>query len=424
MKFKLPDIGEGVAEGEIVQWLVNPGETIKEDQPLVEVMTDKVTAEIPSPVTGTIQQLFGEAGDVIAVGSVIADIDTDGSSTGNTGEKDTPPATTTSSTKGQSSIEAPASKPAPAANAAPIATSGTHHGNALTANKVLAAPATRKRARQLGVNLTTVAGTGPKGRITPSDVAAAANDHRNGNASFVPAGSTVSIPADRREPFKGIRRKIAEHLSLSKQKAPHFAYVEEIDVTELVSLRKQLKNDAAEQGIKLTYLPFIMLAVSRALSEFPILNSTLDDTAGELVYKGAHNLGMAVDTDNGLVVPNIPKVQGQTLIGLAQQVNQLANKARTGSLSQADVTGGTFTITSIGSIGGLFGVPIINYPEVAILGVNSIRPRPMVVDGDIAVREVFYLSLSCDHRVVDGADAARFMNTLKALLEQPARLLV
>jgi pyruvate dehydrogenase E2 component (dihydrolipoamide acetyltransferase) len=413
MQFKLPDIGEGVAEGEIVQWLVNPGDTIKEDQALVEVMTDKVTAEIPSPVTGTIQQLFGEAGDVIAVGSVIADIDTDGSATDK-------PAANTSEPASPKPIETKQQ-----ANPQPAVATVASAPSAPTSNdKVLAAPATRKRARQLGVNLTTVAGTGPKGRITPSDVAAAANGHNNNNGAFTGAASTVSIPADRREPFKGIRRKIAEHLSLSKQKAPHFAYVEEIDVTELVSLRKQLKNDAAEQGIKLTYLPFIMLAVSRALSEFPILNSTLDDTAGELVYKGAHNLGMAVDTDNGLVVPNIPKVQGQTLLGLAQQVNQLADKARTGSLSQADVTGGTFTITSIGSIGGLFGVPIINYPEVAILGVNSIRPRPMVVDGDIAVREVLYLSLSCDHRVVDGADAARFMNTLKALLEQPARLLV
>lgn len=413
MQFKLPDIGEGVAEGEIVQWLVNPGDTIKEDQALVEVMTDKVTAEIPSPVTGTIQQLFGEAGDVIAVGSVIADIDTDDSATDKPAEKMTEPASPQPLETKQQANPQPAVATVASAPSAPTSN-----------NKVLAAPATRKRARQLGVNLATVAGSGPKGRITPSDVAAATNGHRNGNASFLPAGSTVSIPADRREPFKGIRRKIAEHLSLSKQKAPHFAYVEEVDVTELVNLRQQLKPVAAEKDIKLTYLPFIMLAVSRALSEFPVLNSALDEAAGELVYKGAHNLGLAVDTDNGLVVPNIPKVQGQSLLSLAQQVNQLAEKARSGSLSQTDVTGGTFTITSIGSIGGLFGVPIINYPEVAILGVNSIRPRPMVVDGEIAVREVLYLSLSCDHRVVDGADAARFMNRLKALLEQPARLLV
>lgn len=412
MKFKLPDIGEGVAEGEIVQWLVKPGDAIKEDQALVEVMTDKVTAEIPSPVTGVIQQLFGDAGQVIAVGSVIAEIDTDGSAMSPSPAKaeEAIPASNTATVKS----DCPVIQPVPAPAATAVLAKPTN-------GRVLAAPATRKRARTLGVDLAALIGTGPKGRITPSDVAQAA---AGGGSQPAFATATVLIPADRREAFKGIRRKIAEHLSLSKQKAPHFAYVEEVDVTDLVNLRKQLKPTAAEQGIKLTYLPFIMLAVSQALSEFPVLNSTLDEDAGELVYKGAHNLGMAVDTDNGLVVPVIPKAQGQPLLALAQQVNQLADKARTGQLSQADVTGGTFTITSIGSIGGLFGVPIINYPEVGILGINSIMPRPVVVDGDIVVRDILYLSLSCDHRVVDGADAARFMNTLKALLEAPARLLI
>jgi pyruvate dehydrogenase E2 component (dihydrolipoamide acetyltransferase) len=239
-----------------------------------------------------------------------------------------------------------------------------------------------------------------------------------------PQNTTTAPAADQRIPLTGIRRKIAQHLVHAKQTAPHFGYVDEVDMTEIVRLRTQLKPMAQDQGTKLVYLPFIMLAVLSGLKAFPSLNASLDDAAQEIVLHSAYNLGVAVDTDQGLIVPVVPNANTQSLFGLAQAIQTLADKARTGKLAPADVQGSTFTLTSIGSIGGLFGLPIINHPEVAILGINKIIDRPVVQDGQVVVRPMMYLSLSCDHRVVDGAMAARFLNHVIDQLQNPLRLVM
>lgn len=423
VEFKLPDIGEGVAEGEIVQWLVSVGDTIAEDQSLVEIMTDKVTAEIPSPCNGVIKELRGNVGDVIPVESVIVIIDShsaDSKKTSATPEK-------TAAEANGHAVSAPA---AVATQSKPSISTGSSVSNHQRSegSRVLAAPATRKLARTLGLDLNTIAGTGPRGRVTPDDVKLASASPVA--ACSRQAGSVVTLPtasgsqSETRVPYTGIRRKIGDHLVKSKQTAPHFAYVDEVDVTDLVKLRKQLKADAAEQGVKLTYLAFIVKAVVDGLKQFPTLNSSLDEACNTLIQKQYYNIGIAVDTPQGLVVPVIHHAETLSVLQIALAIHQLSDKARSGTLSQQDMTGGTFTITSIGSIGGLFGIPIINMPEVAILGVNQIAQRPVVRDGQIEVADIMYLSSSCDHRVVDGADTARFMNHVKAMLEAPARLLM
>lgn len=417
-EFKLPDIGEGIHEGEIVQWLVKVGDRIQEDQPLVEVMTDKVTAEIPSPVTGLIQALHGNEGDVINVGAVIAVIET----------ADAPSSATTVSS---APVAAPAASNAQAsctAVASPPARNGVH--------KVLAAPATRRLARQLGISLEQVTGSGPRGRITPIDVQQHAgqggsSSRANLNVASAARSSTPGIyhsQGERREKFGGMRRKIAEHLVKSKQTAPHFAYVEEVDVTRLVALRDELREYAEAQGVKLNYLPLIMKAVVSGLRQFPMLNAQLDEQAQEIVYKQDCHLGVAVATDQGLIVPVVKHADQKDLLTLARDIADLAGKARSNKLSLDELKGGTFTLTSIGSIGGLFSVPIINYPEVGILGVNKIEKRPVVrtIQGQeqIVIRDVMYLSISCDHRVVDGAEAALFIKHVVGMLENPSRLLL
>lgn len=415
VEFKLPDIGEGVAEGEIVQWLVKPGDVVAEDQSLVEIMTDKVTAEIPSPCAGTIVECRGDVGDIIPVETVIVVIDRDGS------------VAKPSSDKAVEKQAEANGKPEAAPVASATATLPRPAIQRAAGEKATAAPATRKLARTLRVDINSIMGSGSRGRVTPDDVKLAASQPA---AACARSGATLTLPQavgstdEVRVPYTGMRRKIGDHLVKSKQTAPHFAYVDEVDVTDLVRLRKQLKADAAEQGVKLTYLAFIVKAVVEGLKQFPTLNSTLDDSSNTLIQKQYYHIGVAVDTPQGLVVPVIKHAETLSVLQIALAIGQLSEKARTGTLSQQDVTGGTFTITSIGNVGGLFGIPIINYPEVAILGVNKIAPRPVVVDGEIGIADIMYLSSSCDHRVVDGADTARFMNHVKDLLESPARLLI
>jgi pyruvate dehydrogenase E2 component (dihydrolipoamide acetyltransferase) len=427
LEFKLPDIGEGIHEGEIVQWLVQPGDTVKEDQPLVEVMTDKVTAEIPSPAAGVVRSLHGKPGEVVKVGSVIVVLDDVGAAAPSapTPVAATPVVNGTASAPvpsyGQSSVGATA-----VAVASPPVRPAVGNGG----GRVLAAPATRKLARQLGVDLSVIAGSGPRGRVTPSDVrnaTAGGSSKQAAPSVHRPAAPVVPIApgaGDRRVPFTGIRKKIAEHLVHAKQTAPHFAYVEEVDMSEIVRLRDQLLPEAEAQGVKLTYLPFIIKAVIAALKAFPILNSSLDEATQELVYKGQYNIGVATATDSGLVVPVVHNADRLNLLELAQTIKALSEKARTGKLSLDEMRGGTFTVTSIGSIGGLFGIPIINYPEVAILGVNKISKRPVVRNDEIVIREMMHLSISCDHRVVDGAEAALYVKKLIEYLETPGKLLL
>jgi pyruvate dehydrogenase E2 component (dihydrolipoamide acetyltransferase) len=435
--FKLPDIGEGVHEGEIVQWLVKPGDFVKEDQAIVEIMTDKVTAEIPAPVSGVISELNGKAGEIVKVGSVIAVFDQSGAAGGVSSAEKAAPATASQNTSAAAAnaSEAPPAKTngGVAVQERPESTSREKVSQEST-SKVLAAPATRKLARELGVDLSQVAGSGPRGRVTQTDVkqnqggapkpAAAITS----TAQLIPLAAGFRSMGERRIPFTGLRRKIAEHLVKSKHTAPHFAYVEEADMSKIVAMREDLMPVAEEQGVKLSFLPFMIKAVIAGLRKYPSLNSQIDETTQEIVFKNDYHMGIAVATDQGLVVPVIKFADQKSLLTLAQEIKVLAEKARSNKLALDDMRGGTFTLTSIGSIGGLFSVPIINYPEVAILGVNKIDKRPVVrkIDGQeqIVIRDMMHLSISCDHRAVDGSEAALFIKEVISILENPARLLL
>jgi pyruvate dehydrogenase E2 component (dihydrolipoamide acetyltransferase) len=401
-EFRLPDIGEGVVEGEVVRWLVKEGDSLREDQPMVEVMTDKATVEIPSPRAGKVVQRMFTEGQVCPVGKVLIAIDVD---------------------EGEGNAPAPGAESAPAA-AAPAApqVSKPNGVNAPDAG-VLALPATRKLARDSGVDLRKVTGTGPEGRITSDDVRA----RSAGGAPTPQAASPAPAPNDVRVPFRGVRKKIGEHLAHAKRVAPHATYVEEVDVTALVALRAKLNAELSGQGTKLSFLPFLIKATVGALKNFPQMNAALDEAAGEIVQRRSYHIGVAAATDAGLVVPVVRDADKRSLVELAREIERLAGLTRTGKAAREELAGSTFTITSLGAFGGLMATAIINYPEVAILGVHRIIRRPAVVsDGKggekIEIRDLMNLSLSFDHRVVDGYDAARFVADIKATLETPGAL--
>ncbi len=435
MDFKLPDIGEGVHEGEIVKWLVKVGDTIAADQPIVEVMTDKATVELPSPVAGTIEKIYAAEGQTLEVGKVLVTIAEKGKAAAAAPVMATPSQTPSAVPK----AEAPAAsqKTAQAPREREVKEMGSN--DPLPFN-ILATPATRKLARDLDVDLREVKGTGIQGRVTKIDVQLASESTSASTphpSHSVATGMTLSsssgkMPAlsspltagqsETRIPMRGIRKKIAEAMAHSKRTAAHFTYVEEVDMTEVVKLRHEAKEEAKKMGAKLTFLPFIIKAVVPALKEFPFLNASLDDEKEEIVLKNYHNFGIATDTPNGLMVPVIKNADRKTVWELADEIATLSDRARTGKSQLEDLRGGTFTFTNAGSIGGVFATPVINHPEVAIMGVNAIRKRPMVVNDEIVIREMMYLSLSVDHRVVDGADAARFMNRVVFYLSNPVRL--
>jgi pyruvate dehydrogenase E2 component (dihydrolipoamide acetyltransferase) len=439
MEFLLPDIGEGVAEGEIVKWHVSAGDRVTEEQDFVEVMTDKATVMIPCPVTGVVGDLLAGEGDVVPVHTAIA----------------TFTEVTQGKLAGAHGKAAPAKQEAAAGASAPASAPPAQTGTALLdapQGRVRATPATRKAARQLKVDIRRVRGTGPHGRITRADVELAASGAapRGGNGASAASAPTarpaaraaaprpaVAMPAppplpppgegepEERVPLRGIRRKIAEFLQLSKRTAAHYTYVEEVDVTDLVALRQRMKPVAEKRGTKITYLAFIVKVVTNALKRHPELNASLDDTTSELVYKRYYHIGIAADTDNGLTVPVLRHADRRSLLDIAAEIRRLADGTRAGTLAPEELTRGTFTITSAGHIGGLLATPILNYPEVAIMGVHKIKKRPVVVnETEIAIRDIMYLSLSLDHRVVDGANAARFMNTVVEYLEDPQLFLL
>ena len=388
-EFKLPDIGEGVVEGEIVTWLVQEGERIHEDQPLVEVMTDKATVEIHSPKSGIVVRRLGAEGDVVPVGATLVVIDDQGDA----------------ANAPQGGHAAPSSPPQPKEkHEVPPAVPAQPPARAQTEN-ILATPAIRKRARELGVDLSAVKGSGPGGRITEQDL--------QRPESKAPAGT----PADERVPLRGVRRKIAERMSRSKHLAAHFTYVEELDVTLMVQAQKQGEREAVARGKKLTYLPFIIQAVAAALRKYPMMNASLDEERQEIIVKKRINLGIAAATDQGLVVPVLKDAEGRTLWELADEVHRLAEDARHQRSPLQDLQDSTFTITSLGALGGILATPIINYPEVAILGIHKIQVLPRYVEGDLQPRHVMNISLSVDHRVVDGWIAAQFAAEIKTLLE-------
>jgi pyruvate dehydrogenase E2 component (dihydrolipoamide acetyltransferase) len=414
-EFKLPDLGEGLTEGEIVKWLVKVGDLVEEGQVFVQVETDKAVIEIPSPQRSVVLELRAGEGEMVQVGQVIIAF-------GDEGEK---PEAVAAQMKAQrpSSVgvvgeleEAPEEEDKPAV-AEP---SGSPP---LAGAKTLAMPAVRKLAKELNVDINSVIGTGPHGRISRGDIQKAAEGE--------PAEKAVKATRRydlygyiERITLRGMRKTIARAMVQSKFTAPHVTATDEADVTGLVLLREKAKEKASKRGIHLTYLPFIMKAVVGSLEEHPYVNASLDEEAGEIILKKYYNIGVAVDTKDGLMAPVVKNVKGKSIYQLAQELTELSEKARSRTIDLADLKGGTFTISNYGAVGGIYGTPIINYPEVAILGVGKLLKRPWVVDGEIKIRNVLPLSISFDHRVVDGAEAARFVNTVVRYLEEPELILL
>jgi len=422
--FELPEIGEGVVEGEIVKWLANEGEFIDVDQPLCEVMTDKANVEISSPKAGVIGKLHGVPGDIVAVHSPLAEIDTEAKG----GAKPAPASKAAPKKAAPTPAPTPAAAPAPKKAAPAPAAPAPTPAAAPRTGKGLASPAVRSHARQAGVDLSAVPGSGKDGRVTKADidtfVAHPGALKAPAALEFKPVEGHGYPRADETVKLIGLRRKIAEKMVESYRTIPHFTYVDEIDASRLVGLRNALKDEAAARGVKLTYLAFILKALARTFREFPTINANMNEADLELIVRGEVNIGLATDTDAGLYVPVIKNVESKSLLQIAHEIVDLTDRTRAGKTALSDFQGGTFTVTSVGNIGGRFATPIINHPEVAILGVNQIHDRAMVVDGQVVPRKMMYLSPSFDHRVIDGAVGARFVSALKAVLEQPEVLLV
>ena len=413
--FKLPDIGEGVVEGEVVEWMVAVGDTVKEDDPILSVMTDKATVEIPSPTDGVVKSIVGEPGTILAVGQVCIEFETDGEGT---------PVEEAPEPVEEVVEETPAPEPEPVkeevkpAPAAP-APAPTPVVVAAPGARPLASPAVRQRARESGIDLATVSGSGPAGRITHGDL-----------DSWKAAGSPVAAAGPARTaqtgttevPVIGLRRKISESMTASYTTIPHFSYFEEVDISHLDELRVHLNSTRTDGQPKLTYLPFIMQALVKALGENPVCNALFDDDKGVVTRHDAVHLGIATQTDRGLYVPVVKHVEAQDIWQSASEMQRVSQAARDGTAGLDELTGSTFTITSLGRMGGLGATPIINKPEVGILGVHNAVDTPVVRNGQIVIRKMLRLSSSWDHRVVDGWDGAMLVQRLKTLLENPATI--
>jgi pyruvate dehydrogenase E2 component (dihydrolipoamide acetyltransferase) len=459
--FYMPDIGEGVVEGEVVSWKVKEGDRVKLDQPIVEVMTDKATVELPSPRAGTIAKINYKEGQLCPVGQVLVVIDEQSESrgrgpAGSAGGAGAGPrsidedgASKPAAASAAAASAAPASAgnggspaPAPRPTSAPPAVSvaappaeprgqGAIQVVDATASRerVLATPATRRLARQLGVEIGKVPPTGKHGRVTTDDV-------RGFRGNGGPAAPTVARSAqhapiaiakgapdqEERIPLRGMRKRIAESMARSKQTAAHFTYVEEIDMTELVAVRERGKARAAERGVKLNYLPFIVKAVVSGLKKWPQLNASLDETTQEIVRKKYYHVGIAAQGPQGLVVTVVRDADRRSIFDLSREIERLGEAVRANTATREELTGSTFTISSLGKLGGLHATPIINFPEVAILGIHKIEERPAVRNGQIVARHLMNLSISVDHRLADGWDGAMFVQDVKSLLEDPTTM--
>lgn len=423
--FKLPDVGEGTAEAEIVAWHVAVGDHIKEDQQLVDVMTDKATVEMTSPVEGVIVSLHGEPGEMAPVGAPLVEFEVTGAAPAEQSAKARNG--TAVETPKPAAAKAPTLAPAPAKSAPPATPKPAPISAApkpaiatrSPGDKPLASPAVRQRAHDLGIELKFVSGTGAAGRISHEDL-----DRYIATRGQPPAGALRYQPRDGVEEVKviGLRRRIAERMQNSKRRIPHFAYVEEVDMTELEELRAHLNANKGPDQPKLNVLPFLMRALVRALLEFPQINARFDDEAGVVHRIAAVHIGIATQTANGLLVPVVRHAEARDLWDAANEVARVAALARDNKASTEDLTGSTITITSLGTLGGVVTTPVINHPEVAIIGPNAILERPVVRNGQIVVRKVMNLSSSFDHRVVDGYDAAQFVQRMKQMLEHPATL--
>lgn len=431
---KMPDIGEGIAEVELVAWSVKPGDVVKEDQPLADVMTDKATVEIPSPVAGTVVALGGDVGQLMAVGSELIRLEVEGA--GNA--KNAPPARPSDSVEKERPAQAPVMA-APAADESPGRVEPAELPAATVAErrpaaapspqrapgeKPLASPAVRQRAWELGIELQFVHGSGPAGRISHQDLDVYLASRGQPMAAGGPRAAYAERHDEEAVPMVGLRRRIAQKMAEAKRRIPHFSYVEEIDVTDLEALRAQLNQRYGAQRGKLTPLPLIARAVVLALRDFPRLNARFDDEAGIVTQHGAVHLGIAAQTDAGLMVPVIRHAETRDPWGLGAEITRLAEAARSGSATREELGGSTITISSLGPLGGIVSTPVINHPEVAIVGVNRIVERLALRGGTVVARQTMNLSSSFDHRVVDGMDAARFIQAVRATLETPALLFV
>jgi pyruvate dehydrogenase E2 component (dihydrolipoamide acetyltransferase) len=458
-EFKLPDIGEGVSEGEIVNWLVKVGDGVKEDQDLVEVMTDKATVTIGAPKAGKIAEIKGEVGDVVPVGQVLVVFDVEGGGAAESAPKssEAKPAEARSS-EARSSEARPESKPAeskPAASAprqeskasavgdikedlpgmsAPSSSSNGAYFN----DKPLAAPATRKLARELDVDLRKVAPSGPNERVTREDVEAyAKGGAKPGKPAAEPTRARDEAPAplppaprpaedksDERIPIRGMKKRMFESMTRSKRTAAHFTYWEEAEVSDLMALRERLKPLADAEGVKLNFLPLIVKAVVAALRRNPGMNALVDEEKGELVIKHTYDIGIAVATDNGLIVPVLRGADQRGIVDISREIDRLSSEARQGKARREDLGGSSFTITSLGKLGGSFATPVINVPEVGILYIPQIKQKPVVKNGQIVIGNTMNLGMSFDHRVVDGATGAQFTQDVASMLQDPDRLLL
>ncbi|HLO04200.1 MAG TPA: dihydrolipoamide acetyltransferase family protein [Symbiobacteriaceae bacterium] len=441
-EFKLPDIGEGLHEGELLQWLVKVGDQVKEDQPLFEVQTDKAAVEITSPVAGTVAKLHGNVGEIVHVGHVIVTFG-DGSGAAAPQEANCVEATDNNKVGDPQVTAVAVPAPAAAAGERNLAVAGETAAGARL-GKVLATPAVRKYAREQGVDIATVPGTGKAGRVVREDIdavksgkvaAPAAATAAEAPAAAAPAAAAAPVarpaaqplPAganEERIPLKGIRKIIADKMVQSKLTAPHVTIVSEVDMTDLVAFRNKVKEMAAKKGIKLSFMPFIFKALTTALKEFPYLNASVDDAAGEIVLKKHYDMGYAFDTPNGLMVPVIKDADLKSIFAIAKEMQEQIERGKVGKLAADELKGSTFSVSNLGNIGGLFFNPVINHPEVAIMGVGSTQERPVVRDGQIVIRSMCYLSLSFDHRIIDGALAARFLNRVIELLSNPTQLMM
>ncbi len=434
-EFRLPDIGEGIHEGEIVKWFVKPGDEVKEDDVLLEVQNDKAVVEIPSPVKGKVVEILVGEGTVAVVGDVLVKFDAPGYEHLKFKGHD------------DEAAPAPAEEAAPAAEAAPVTPAAPL---AEENERVIAMPSVRKYAREKGVNIRLVQGTGKNGRVLKSDIEAflaggavpaaaataapvapaapaapaAAPAAEEKAAAPAPQPIPVGEYPETREKMSGIRKAIAKAMVNSKHTAPHVTLMDEVDVTELVANRKKFKDVAAAKGIKLTFLPYVVKALTSALREYPMLNTSLDDASQEVVHKHYYNIGIAADTDKGLLVPVIKDTDRKSIFALSKDISDLAGKARDGKLSPNEMKGASCTITNIGSAGGQWFTPVINHPEVAILGIGRIAEKPVVKNGEIVAAPVLALSLSFDHRLIDGATAQNALNHIKRLLNDPQLLVM
>jgi len=398
--FKLPDLGEGTVESEIGEWFVKVGETVEEETVVGTMMTDKAAVELSSPVTGKVLKLAGEPGDIVAVGAPLIVFETDATAAAAADETDDAPLRADATV-----AAAPAPAPAPKAN---------------DGGRIVTSPAIRRLAKEHGVDLQSVQGSGPGGRILRADLDA----HVNGTAAKPAAAPAKRATGTREIKVIGLRRVIAERMSASKREIPHFSYVEELDITELEALRQHLNARSDNTGGRLTLLPFLGLALVRVLKSFPQCNATYDKARNVIVQHDAVHLGVATQTPDGLKVPVVRHAESRSLQDLAAEMRRVAEAARDNTAKKQELTGSTITITSLGKLGGIASTPVINQPEVGIIGVNRAVERPVVVNGQIAVRLMMNLSTSFDHRFVDGYDAAAMVQDIKDMLEHPATIFV